>query len=106
MAEPYLAHGRALPAGSSPDVLARTIAEPMSQELGQTIVVENRPGAGGNIGTRHVAKARPDGTILLTINGPMVTAPTLYKNLGLRPLSRLTAYFSDWYQPQRADRAG
>lgn len=76
------------PAGSSPDVLARTIAEPMSQELGQTIVVENRPGAGGNIGTRHVAKARPDGyTILLTINGPMVTAPTLYKKtLGYDPL--------------------
>lgn len=79
------------PAGSSPDILARTIAEPMSQELGQTIVVENKPGAGGNIGTRFVAKAKPDGyTWLLTINGPIVTAPTLYKtSLGYDPLTEL-----------------
>lgn len=76
------------PAGSSPDILARTIAEPMSQELGKTIIVENKPGAGGNIGTRYVAKAKPDGhTMLLTINGPMVTAPTLYKKtLGYDPI--------------------
>lgn len=79
------------PAGSSPDILARTIAEPMSQELGQTIIVENKPGAGGNIGTRYVAKAKPDGyTWLLTINGPIVTAPTLYKtSLGYDPLTEL-----------------
>lgn len=76
------------PAGSSPDILARTIAEPMSQELGKTIIVENKPGAGGNIGTRYVAKIKPDGhTMLLTINGPMVTAPTLYKKtLGYDPI--------------------
>ncbi|WP_298051367.1 tripartite tricarboxylate transporter substrate binding protein [uncultured Paenalcaligenes sp.] len=75
------------PAGSSPDILARTLAEPMSKELGQTIIVENKPGAGGNIGTRYVSKAKPDGyTMLLTINGPMVTAPTLYKSLGYDPL--------------------
>lgn len=79
------------PAGSSPDILARTLAEPMSKKLGQTIVVENKPGAGGNIGTRYVAKAKPDGyTMLLTINGPMVTAPTLYKkSLGYDPLTDL-----------------
>ncbi|GAA5084512.1 MULTISPECIES: Bug family tripartite tricarboxylate transporter substrate binding protein [Paenalcaligenes] len=79
------------PAGSSPDVLARTIAEPMSQALGQTIIVDNKPGAGGNIGTRFVARAKPDGyTLLLTINGPMVTAPTLYKkSLGYDPLKDL-----------------
>lgn len=79
------------PAGSSPDILARTLAEPMSKKLGQTIIVENKPGAGGNIGTRYVAKAKPDGyTLLLTINGPMVTAPTLYKNsLGYDPLTDL-----------------
>lgn len=79
------------PAGSSPDILARTIAEPMSQELGQTIIIENKPGAGGNIGTRYVSQAKPDGyTLLLTINGPMVTAPTLYKNtLGYDPLTDL-----------------
>jgi len=75
------------PPGSSPDTLARMVAEPLAQKLGQPIVVENRPGAGGNIGTRQVAQAKPDGyTILLTINGPIVTAPSLYKNtLGYDP---------------------
>ncbi|MBB5214768.1 Bug family tripartite tricarboxylate transporter substrate binding protein [Parapusillimonas granuli] len=79
------------PAGSSPDILARAIAEPLSADLGQPIVVDNKPGAGGNIGTRFASKAKPDGyTILLTINGPMVTAPTLYKKtLGYDPLKDL-----------------
>ncbi|MFC3337331.1 Bug family tripartite tricarboxylate transporter substrate binding protein [Paracandidimonas soli] len=79
------------PAGSSPDVLARALADPLSKELGQPVVVDNKPGAGGNIGTRHVAKAKPDGyTILLTINGPMVTAPALYKtSLGYEPSTDL-----------------
>ena len=45
------------PPGSSPDILARTISEPLSQALGQPIVVDNKPGAGGNIGTRIVAQA-------------------------------------------------
>ena len=81
------------PAGSSPDALARAISEPLSQALGQTVIVDNRPGAGGNIGTRFVAHAKPDGyTLLLTINGPMVTAPTLYKtSLGYEPLKDLQA---------------
>lgn len=79
------------PPGSSPDILARTIAEPLSKDLGQTIIVENRPGAGGNIGTRQASRAKPDGyTLLMTINGPMVTAPTLYKTtLGYDPLTDL-----------------
>jgi tripartite-type tricarboxylate transporter receptor subunit TctC len=80
------------PAGSSPDVLARTLSEQMAKDLGQAIVVDNKPGAGGNIGTRYAAKAKPDGyTVLLTINGPIVTAPALYKNtLGYDPLTDLT----------------
>ena len=75
------------PPGSSPDTLARAIAEPLAGALGQAVVVENKPGAGGNIGTRYASQAKPDGyTILLTINGPMVTAPSLYKNtLGYKP---------------------
>ncbi len=79
------------PAGSSPDTLARAIAEPLAKELGQPVVIENKPGAGGNIGTRQVSRAKPDGyTLLLTINGPMVTAPTLYKKtLGYDPLADL-----------------
>lgn len=79
------------PGGSSPDILARTIAEPLSKDLGQPVIIENRPGAGGNIGTRQATQAKPDGhTLLMTINGPMVTAPTLYKTtLGYDPLSDL-----------------
>ena len=79
------------PAGSSPDTLARALADPLSKKLGQAVVVENKPGAGGNIGTRQASKAKPDGyTLLLTINGPMVTAPTLYKKtLGYDPFTDL-----------------
>ncbi len=79
------------PPGSSPDTLARAIAEPLAKELGQAIVVENKAGAGGNIGTRYASRAKPDGyTMLLTINGPMVTAPTLYKKtLGYDPIKDL-----------------
>lgn len=79
------------PAGSSPDILARTIAEPLAGDLGQPVIIENRPGAGGNIGTRQATQAKPDGyTLLMTINGPMVTAPTLYKTtLGYDPLEDL-----------------
>ncbi len=74
------------PGGSSPDVIARVIAEPLAQALGQPVVVDNRPGAGGNIGTAAVARAEPDGhTILFTINGPLVTAPALYRKLGYVP---------------------
>lgn len=80
------------PAGSSPDLLARAIAEPLGKKLAQTIVVENKPGAGGNIGTRFVAHAPPDGyTLLYTINGPLVTAPALYKKtLGYNPRTDLS----------------
>ena len=75
------------PPGSSPDTLARMVADPLAEKLGQPVVVENKAGAGGNIGTRQAAQAKPDGyTILLTINGPIVTAPALYKNtLGYDP---------------------
>ena len=79
------------PAGSSPDLLARLLAAPLSTALNQTIVVENKPGAGGNIGTRLAARAAPDGyTLLYTINGPLVTAATLYKQtLGYDPFKDL-----------------
>jgi tripartite-type tricarboxylate transporter receptor subunit TctC len=80
-----------IPPGSSPHTHARAKSDPLSAELGQPVIVENKPGAGGNIGTRHASRAAPDGyTILLTINGPMVTAPALYKKtLGYDPLKDL-----------------
>lgn len=79
------------PPGSSPDLLARAIAEPLGKALGQSVVILNRAGAGGNIGTRQVASADPDGyTLLYTINGPLVTAPTLFKKtLGYEPFKNL-----------------
>ncbi len=78
------------PPGSSPDFVARLIAEPLAAALGQAIVVDNRPGAGGNVGTAAVAKAPADGyTLLFTIQGPLVTAPLLVRNLNYDPAREL-----------------
>lgn len=74
------------PGGSSPDLIARVIAEPLALQLGQPVVVVNQPGAGGNIGTAAVAAAPPDGyTVLFTIQGPLVTAPLLNPRLNYEP---------------------
>ena len=78
------------PPGSSPDIIARLVAEPLGQALGQTVIVDNKPGAGGNVGTGAVARAEPDGyTFLFTIQGPLVTAPLLSKNLSYDPFREL-----------------
>ena len=72
--------------GGGNDVLARAVAEPMGKTLGQPIVVENRGGAGGSIGTRQVAKAAPDGyTLGLGGTGTLAIDPTLYPNVGYDP---------------------
>jgi tripartite-type tricarboxylate transporter receptor subunit TctC len=68
------------PAGSSIDVLGRTIAEKLSPRLGQPIVVENKPAAGGTVAAAEVAKAPPDGyTMMIGFNGPLSFAPLLQK---------------------------
>ena len=78
------------PPGSSPDIIGRLVAEPLAAALGQPVVVDNRPGAGGNLGTGVVAKAEPDGyTFLFTIQGPLVTAPLLSKSLSYDPAKEL-----------------
>ena len=78
------------PPGSSPDIIARLVCEPLGQALGQVVIVDNKPGAGGNIGTGSVAKAEPDGyTFLFTIQGPLVTAPLLSKSLNYDPIKDL-----------------
>jgi tripartite-type tricarboxylate transporter receptor subunit TctC len=77
-------------AGGSSDVLARAVAESMSHGLGQQIEVENRPGAGGQIGAESVAHAAPDGyTVLFGTNGTLGIGPALYKNLRYDPLHDL-----------------
>ncbi|KQW38328.1 tripartite tricarboxylate transporter substrate binding protein [Rhizobacter sp. Root404] len=78
------------PPGSSPDVIARVVAEPLAQALGQPVVIDNKPGAGGEIGTALAARAEPDGyTFLFTIQGPLVTAPMLKKSLSYDPVKDL-----------------
>ncbi|MFC7433906.1 Bug family tripartite tricarboxylate transporter substrate binding protein [Hydrogenophaga bisanensis] len=77
------------PAGSSPDLMARTIAEPLSQALGQPVVVENRPGAGGNIAADQVARATDDHTIGLMINGNLTIARILNPVTPYDPLKDL-----------------
>jgi len=70
------------PAGVAPDIVARVIGQALSERFGQQFVVENRPGAGSNIGTEIVVKAPPDGyTLLLAVSSGAINA-TLYSNLG------------------------
>lgn len=73
------------PPGGAMDVIARVLGETMAVELGQPFVIENKPGAGGNIGAAHVAKAKPDGyTIMIVANG-MAVNPWLYQRLHYDP---------------------
>lgn len=70
------------PAGGSTDLVARHIAQALTEKFGQQFVVDNRAGAGGNIGTDQVAKAAPDGyTIGLSTSGPLVNNKFLYKSM-------------------------
>jgi len=74
-------------AGGANDAIARIFGIELQQGIGQPVVVENRAGAGGTIGTTAVAKAPPDGyTLLLTVTSAHVVAPFLYKNAGFDPV--------------------
>lgn len=77
-------------AGSSPDVFARIVGERLQQRLGQPVLIENRAGAGGNLGTGAVAKAPGDGyTFLVSTNGPLVYNTVLYRKLPYDPFTEL-----------------
>lgn len=68
------------PPGGPTDAMARRLADGLKRQLGQTVVVENRPGAGGNIGAEYVARAKPDGyTIMFGTSGPLAINGSLYK---------------------------
>ena len=88
------------PPGGLADLVARPVAEAMSRELGQPVVVENKPGAGGGIGMAQAAKARPDGyTILMALSSLTVipeadvvlARPAMFALADLRPIARFTA---------------
>jgi tripartite-type tricarboxylate transporter receptor subunit TctC len=73
-------------AGGAPDVVARLLAQRLTDALKQPVLVENRPGAGERIGAEYVAKSAPDGyTVLVAPPGALVVAPRLYAHLGFNP---------------------
>ncbi|CAN1569278.1 PBP2_Bug27 domain containing protein [Burkholderiaceae bacterium] len=99
LGSPLLAHAQAnypnkpirliiaFPAGGSTDIVGRIVAQKLSERLGQPIIVENRGGAGGTIGTDAAAKAAPDGyTLTLGTTSTMAVAPGAYSKLGYDPI--------------------
>ena len=75
-------------AGGTNDIVARLVAPAFGEAIGASVIVENRPGAGGNIGTQGVARSAKDGyTLLLTINSAQAINPALYKNPGFDPIN-------------------
>ena len=77
------------PAGSTPDIVARVVAQHFSSVFGQPFVADNRAGVGGNLGTELIAKATDGVTFGVSINGPLSTAPALYPNLPYDPAKDL-----------------
>lgn len=78
------------PPGGTLDILARTIGQQLSVNVGQPVVTENRPGAQGAIGAAEVAKAPPDGHILMIMSNTLVTLPSLRNDLPFHPLKDFT----------------
>lgn len=80
----------AFTAGGTTDILARALSQKLSERFRQTFVVDNKPGAGGNLGTELAARAAPDGyTFIVDSVGPIAVNPTLYKKLNINPLTDL-----------------
>ncbi|MET0857355.1 MAG: tripartite tricarboxylate transporter substrate binding protein [Telluria sp.] len=78
------------PPGGPSDIAARPFAKNLTASVGQTFVIDNRAGGGGNIGSAAVARAKPDGqTLLVTSSAPIVINPSLYKNMTFDPLKDL-----------------
>ncbi len=72
--------------GSTTDIVGRLVAQKLGESLGQSVVVENKPGAGGNIGAQFVKRAAPDGYTVLVISVAVAVNPSLYANAGYDPL--------------------
>src|SRR2546426_10368675 len=79
------------PPGGTSDILARTLAQKLTDEWGQQVIAENRPGAAGNVATEHVAKSKPDGyTLLINTVGTHAINPAIYPNLPFDPVKDFT----------------
>jgi tripartite-type tricarboxylate transporter receptor subunit TctC len=90
----------AAPAGSSLDVLARTIGDRLKDRLGQPVVVDDRPVAAGTVATDFIAKSPPDGyTMVISFNGPLAFGPHLYAHLPYDPQKDLSAVIITSSQP-------
>jgi tripartite-type tricarboxylate transporter receptor subunit TctC len=87
------------PPGGSNDIASRTVAERLTQVFGQPVVVENRAGAGGTIGTEIVARSAPDGYTLVSGGAWITAAPHLYSRLGFDPLKDFVAVTQLTHQP-------
>ncbi len=96
-----LAHAQAYPtkpiwiivpyaAGGAVDIVARSLGEDLSKRLGQQVLVDNKPGAGGNVATAHVARSAPDGYTLVIAGGATTVAKQLFANLQYDPYKDLT----------------
>jgi tripartite-type tricarboxylate transporter receptor subunit TctC len=80
----------AFTAGGTTDILARAVSQKLSEKLKQPFVIDNKPGAGGNIGTEMAARSAPDGyTLIVNSVGPIAVNPTLYTKLNINPLTDL-----------------
>ncbi len=79
------------PPGGSSDIVARVLADVLSQRLPQRVIVDNRPGAGGTLAAQHVATQPADGyTLMLSNTAPIVTSPPIYPNVGYDPVTGFT----------------
>ncbi|WP_233233806.1 tripartite tricarboxylate transporter substrate binding protein [Bordetella sp. LUAb4] len=87
------------PPGGGTDLLARRLGAELQRELGQNVIVENRPGASGNLGARAVAEAAPDGYTLLMVNSSYAINPGVYRNLPFSPKRDLRAVINVAFVP-------
>lgn len=89
------------PGGQTGDIIARAIGEALGRKLGQPFIIDNRPGAGGTLGTGYAARGANDGyTLLLTSTGPFAIAPSLYSKLPYNPLTDFDAVANIAVTPQ------
>ena len=87
------------PAGSSLDIVARLLSEKLMPVWGQTVIVDNKPGAGGMLGTDIAAKATDQHTMVISFNGPIAFGPSLYKKMPYDPAKDLVAIVETTAQP-------